>query len=724
MANAGESDLGGQDVPLYLRDTAGTLGAPWTLGGDFTACQSGPLPVPFEPGDEAGMCLVYLVPDGGRVRDLVFQPTEGYDPISWIGEVREPSPVKLRPVRAGAADLGRARSRSDNGGMTVVPDSLTLGSLRVDTPVVLAPMAGITNAAYRRLCAEQGAGLYVSEMITSRGLVEGDEVTKKMLTFDELETVRSVQLYGTDPVYIGKAVEILCADHGVAHVDLNFGCPVPKVTRKGGGGALPWKRGLLGEILEHAVAAATPYDVPVTMKTRKGLDDDHLTYLDAGRIAQETGVAAIALHGRTVQQAYSGEADWDAIAAARRPRRHPRPRQRRHLGGCRRAADGRADRRRGRRRRPRLPRAGRGCSATWPRPSTARTSPPCRSSARSKAMMRRHAELLSEHMGEERGCKEFRKHITWYLKGFPAGGELRHQLALVDSLAALDELLAGLDDTAPFPERELGTPRGRQGSPRKRVVLPDGWLDDTDGRGRAPARGRRRDHRGLIPRPRRRTHGSRHGEPEHAGIYRGRLGQAEFPVLHSMIASTWATSSSPVSGLVDRRNVPRQQVQRISAVAQHRHKREAPATTPRPSRIPRSVLVSAPLAVVATLSAVTMGVLAAEPATNDRPARLVRHLPAGRRIGRRHRRRHRAPSAQRDDHRLPLADPHRCEGRGRRAREDRRGTRGTQREQEGPPAGREGRRCRVDHRRPQPLGRPVRGVRQAGRHRRRQAGVR
>ncbi len=198
--------------------------------------------------------------------------------------------------------------------MTALPTSLTLGPLRVDTPVVLAPMAGITNAAYRRLCAEQGAGLYVCEMITSRGLVEGDETTLKMLVFDELETVRSVQLYGTDPVYIGKAVEILCADHGVAHVDLNFGCPVPKVTRKGGGGALPWKRGLLGEILTAAVAAAAPYDVPVTMKTRKGLDDDHLTYLDAGRIAQETGVSAIALHGRTVQQAYSGEADWDAIA--------------------------------------------------------------------------------------------------------------------------------------------------------------------------------------------------------------------------------------------------------------------------------------------------------------------------------------------------------------------------------------------------------------------------
>src|SRR5687767_2153756 len=197
--------------------------------------------------------------------------------------------------------------------MTALPTELVLGPLRVSTPVVLAPMAGITNAAYRRLCAEQGAGLYVCEMITSRGLVERDETTRKMLVFDELETVRSVQLYGTDPVYVGKAAEILCAEYGVGHIDLNFGCPVPKVTRKGGGGALPWKRRLLGDILEATVAAAAPYDVPVTMKTRKGIDEDHLTYLDAGRIAQESGCAAIALHGRTVSQAYSGQADWDAI---------------------------------------------------------------------------------------------------------------------------------------------------------------------------------------------------------------------------------------------------------------------------------------------------------------------------------------------------------------------------------------------------------------------------
>ena len=362
---------------------------------------------------------------------------------------------------------------------SALPSELVLGSVRVDTPVVLAPMAGITNAAYRRLCREQGAGLYVCEMITSRGIVERDAVTMSMLVFDELEDVRSVQLYGTDPVYVGKAAEILCAEYGVAHIDLNFGCPVPKVTRKGGGGALPWKRRLLGDILEAAVTATEPYDVPVTMKTRKGIDDEHLTYLDAGRIAQESGCAAIALHGRTVSQAYSGEADWEAIGNLVA-----------HVdipvlgnGDIWEAADA-----------VRMVEqtgaagvvVGRGClgrpwifrdlAAAFAGEEVA-TLPALGEVA---AMMRRHAELLCHHMGEERGCKEFRKHISWYLKGFRAGGELRRNLGLVSSLAALDGLLAELDPTEPFPVSELGSPRGRQGSPR-RVVLPEGWLYDTDG---------------------------------------------------------------------------------------------------------------------------------------------------------------------------------------------------------------------------------------------------
>jgi nifR3 family TIM-barrel protein len=362
-----------------------------------------------------------------------------------------------------------------------------LGSLEVATPVVLAPMAGITNAAYRRLCAEQGAGLYVCEMITSRGLVEGDATTRQMLVFDELESVRSVQLYGTDPAYVGRATEILCAEYGVAHVDLNFGCPVPKVTRKGGGAALPWKRTLLGEILEAAVQAGARYDVPVTMKTRKGIDDDHLTYLDAGRIAQEAGIAAIALHGRTAIQSYSGTADWDAISRLVEHVDIPvlgngdiweaadAVRMLEQTG-----ADGVV--------------VGRGClGRPWlfrdlaaafagdhASTGSARTTELPRL-GEVASMMSRHAELLSQHMGEERGCKEFRKHVSWYLKGFPVGGDLRREMALISTLAELDGLLAGLDPGAAFPVSELGNPRGRQGSPRKRVALPDGWLEDTDG---------------------------------------------------------------------------------------------------------------------------------------------------------------------------------------------------------------------------------------------------
>ena len=362
--------------------------------------------------------------------------------------------------------------------VSTLPGPLRLGNLEVPTPVVLAPMAGVTNAAFRKLCNEQGAGLYVCEMITSRGIVEGDKTSLQMLTFDDSEKVRSVQLYGIDPLYVGKAVEILCADHGVGHVDLNFGCPVPKVTRKGGGAALPWKATLLGEILTHAVNAAAPYDVPVTMKTRKGIDDDHLTFLDAGHIAEDAGCAAIALHGRTAAQHYSGRADWDSIAELKASVGIP------VLGngdiweaadairmveqtGC----DGVV--------------VGRGCLG---RPWLFRDLAAAFAGndvlelpdlGQVAAVMRRHAELLGDLMGEERGCVEFRKHIAWYLKGFAAGSVVRQQLGLVSSYAALDHLLSCLDHSEPYPLAELGTPRGRQGSP-KRVNLPDGWLDSRE----------------------------------------------------------------------------------------------------------------------------------------------------------------------------------------------------------------------------------------------------
>ena len=354
--------------------------------------------------------------------------------------------------------------------------TLRLGPLQVDPPVVLAPMAGITNAAYRQLCREQGAGLYVCEMITSRGIVERIPKTFDMLRFDPGEEIRSVQLYGVDADVMAKAATILCAEFGVGHIDLNFGCPVPKVTRRGGGGALPWKRDRLAAILEATVRAAEPYGVPVTIKTRIGIDPGHETFLDAGRIAAEAGCAAIALHARTVKQAYAGEADWSRIAEL--VRAVPIP----VLGngdvweaadalsmmaatGCAGVVIGR-----GCLGRPWLFRDLAAAFAGEPPPSLPTLGEVA-------AMVRRHAELLAELDGERYGLTDLRKHMAWYFKGFPIGGEVRRALAMVSSLAELDALLAQLPPDEPFPAAELGSPRGRQGSPRDKVVLPYGWLD-------------------------------------------------------------------------------------------------------------------------------------------------------------------------------------------------------------------------------------------------------
>ncbi len=353
---------------------------------------------------------------------------------------------------------------------------LRLGPVSVDPPVVLAPMAGITNAAYRQLCREQGAGLYVCEMITSRGIVERIPRTFGMLRFDPGETVRSVQLYGVDPDVMAKATTILCAEFGVGHVDLNFGCPVPKVTRRGGGGALPWKRDRLAAILTATVKAAEPYGVPVTMKTRIGIDGDHETFLDAGRIAADAGCAAIALHARTVKQSYGGQADWDRIAELVASVDIP------VLGngdiweapdalammertGCAGVVIGR-----GCLGRPWLFRDLAAAFAGEP-------PPPLPNLGEVAAMVYRHAELLAGLDGETHGMRDLRKHMAWYFKGFPVGAELRRGLAMVSTLAELRGLLDQLDPAVPFPDGELGSPRGRQGSARERVVLPYGWLD-------------------------------------------------------------------------------------------------------------------------------------------------------------------------------------------------------------------------------------------------------
>lgn len=358
------------------------------------------------------------------------------------------------------------------------PAPLRIGPIELAVPVVLAPMAGITNTAFRRLCREYGGGLYVSEMITSRALVERTPLTMRLIEHHPSETIRSIQLYGVDPKTVREAVTVLAAEDRADHIDLNFGCPVPKVTRKGGGAALPWKTEHFRQIVEGAVKAAG--DIPLTIKMRKGIDDAHLTYLDAGRIAEASGVAAVALHGRTASQHYSGHADWDSIRQLKEAVTSVPV-----LGngdiwsgedGLRMMAETGCD----------GVVVGRGClGRPWLfgdleaafRGEDVRIQPPLGGVA---AALRRHTELLSEFFEDEaRACRDIRKHIAWYFKGYPIGSEVRSKLALVNSLAEMDELLAQLDPEAPYPGADAEGPRGRAGHP-KRTALPDGWLDSQD----------------------------------------------------------------------------------------------------------------------------------------------------------------------------------------------------------------------------------------------------
>jgi nifR3 family TIM-barrel protein len=355
---------------------------------------------------------------------------------------------------------------------------LRIGPLELAVPVVLAPMAGITNTAFRRLCREYGAGLYVSEMITSRALVERTPESLRLITHHESETPRSIQLYGVDPKTVAEAVTMLVAEDRADHIDLNFGCPVPKVTRKGGGAALPWKLGLFREIVERAVQAAG--DIPVTVKMRKGIDADHLTYLEAGRAAEGAGVASIALHARTAAEFYSGTADWSAITRLKETVTSVPV-----LGngdiwsaddalrmvdetGC----DGVV--------------VGRGClGRPWLFGDLAaafqgqsRKAEPTLGEV--AAAFRRHAELLVEFFEDEnRACRDIRKHVAWYFKGYAVGGELRAALAMASSLTEIDDLLGRLDPDQPYPGAEAEGQRGRAGSP-KVPSLPERWLDSRE----------------------------------------------------------------------------------------------------------------------------------------------------------------------------------------------------------------------------------------------------
>lgn len=356
-------------------------------------------------------------------------------------------------------------------------DALPLGSLSIWPPVVLAPMAGVTDVPFRALCREYGAGLYVNQMITARAWLERDRKTLKLAEFGETERPRSIQLYGTVPEEVGETVRRLVAEDGVDHIDMNFGCPVPKVTRHGGGAALPVRHNLLRRIVAAAVAGAG--EIPVTIKFRMGVSDDILTYLETGRIAEQEGCAAIALHARTAEQLYSGSAHWEAIA---RLKEHVQTIPVLGNGDVWEPADALE-----------LMRStgcdgvviGRGClgrpwlfgalSAAF----DGEPLPELPTLGEILDTMNRHAHMLVEWYGDEGALRQFRKHALWYLMGFPIGGEMRNQFARMSTLDELAELSGQLDRTALFPSDVLRQPRSHTGGPRA-VHLPEGWLDDRD----------------------------------------------------------------------------------------------------------------------------------------------------------------------------------------------------------------------------------------------------
>jgi nifR3 family TIM-barrel protein len=354
---------------------------------------------------------------------------------------------------------------------------LAIGPLRVDPPVVLAPMAGVTNAPFRTLCRRFGAGLYVSEMITARALVEGDRKTQRLASFARDELPRSLQLYGVDPKTVGEAVARLVSVGHVDHIDLNFGCPVRKVTRRGGGAAIPARPRLLANIVRAAVAHAG--DVPVTLKFRIGIDADLVTFLDAGRIGEAEGCAAVSLHARTAAQLYDGAADWEAIALLKQAitsipvlgngdvfEAHDALRMMRETG-----CDGVV--------------VGRGClGRPWLFRDLADVfagrepeDPPALGEV--CEIMREHARLLAGFQGEGPALRAFRKHAAWYTKAFPGSARLRQRLLQVSTRAELDAILGELDPGTPYPPEAMRVPRGKHGG-TQRVALPEGFLDALD----------------------------------------------------------------------------------------------------------------------------------------------------------------------------------------------------------------------------------------------------
>lgn len=376
---------------------------------------------------------------------------------------------------------------------TEAREAPSIGSISIWPPVILAPMAGVTDLPFRSLCksfmtqgldggfndtkeANTTQGLFVNQMITARAFVEENKKTMKLAQFGENESPRSIQLYGTEPISIREAVQKLLATEHVEHVDLNFGCPVPKVTKHGGGGALPYKQNLFREIIKSAVESAND-EIPITVKFRMGIDDDHLTYLEAGKIAEEEGVSGISLHARTVKQLYSGQADWLAI---RKLKEHIKTIPIFGNGDIWEADDAI--------RMMQMSNAdgvviGRGClGRPWlfkqiAEAFSGRGISEFPTLGEVGETMITHAEAVVEWNGSQTALRTFRKHASWYLTGFAVGKEIRREIQQINSLDELASVIKNFDKELRLPVDAYRIPRSHTGGP-KDVSLPEGWLEN------------------------------------------------------------------------------------------------------------------------------------------------------------------------------------------------------------------------------------------------------
>ena len=317
--------------------------------------------------------------------------------------------------------------------------TLKIGDVSLKNNLILAPMAGVTDLPFRLLCKEQGAGLLCMEMVSAKAIYFNNKNTEELLTIDDREPPVSLQLFGSDPDIISEMAKKI-ENRPFSILDINMGCPVPKVAGNGEGSALMKNPKLVEEIVSKTAKAIKK---PVTVKIRKGFDDEHINAVEIARIAEAAGAAAVAVHGRTREQYYSGKADWDIIRQVKEAVKIPvigngdvtspeAARQLMETTGC----DGIM--------------IGRGAQGNpwifrqilyWMETGEEEPKPDLEEV---KAMILRHAKMLVEYKGAYTGIREMRKHVAWYTAGYPNSAKLRARVNEIESLEALEHLIQGL----------------------------------------------------------------------------------------------------------------------------------------------------------------------------------------------------------------------------------------------------------------------------------------